>query len=207
MGSPLDDLRKISSQVEKTQKDNAKNLHAHRQLERDLLSEDSLDKQNKRKLESSAVVKRGERFKLFAILFSFVIAASLIFFFIKFVILGGSISSEKVGLVSDGLDTLDATSEEYTESTIFINGFVDKYNKTPAKTKIPWYSGVPAGKKLRFTEVLDKKLNLSGMDFRRIRHNKESGVFQAWYEDGEDAALVFNLIENDNFEYEIVKIF
>ncbi len=207
MGSPLDELRKVSTQVEKKKEENIKHVRQHKQLERDFLSKSTVEHKLEMHQKSKLLGKRSQKIKLGILITVFSIFGFIMYFTIRYIVLGQSLSMGKVGLVSDGFKILDATEPDYSIISSFIKNFTNSYKKNPSEVKSQWYHGLPEGKKIRYQKVLNKMIKIPGMDFKRIKFNKETGWFQVWYEAEDKASLTFNLVYDENYELKIVKIY
>jgi len=206
MGSPLDDLRNISNQVNRKKVESERNIKTIQKKERETLSKKSLDHQHQRKELSKDALKQAKKMKtgVMAILISVVIC--ILFFIIQYVYSSMNVSTGPVALMSDNFIILESGDERYPKLFSFTTKIIKAVNNASKIKADQWYKGLPLQKIERFQKTLKKKISKSGMVIQKIRYNEENQIFEIQTESDNQEKLTLKIIYDTNNKLKIIKV-
>ena len=206
MSSPLDDLRKVSNQVAKKKNENLHNIRKKQELERLALSKETLGKKQKRESQTEQMAEKSKKIKQWILSACLLLLGIVMFFSVRFFFFGTQLSDKDVVLLSDGLTVLDTDNPEYNNISAFIKKWLSAYKADPAKTKIPWYHGIPGGRTSKYEEILTERLQ-NNPTFDKVRYNESTGLFQAVFNCRDGGKITFNIVYDEDDDLKIVKIY
>ena len=205
MGSPLDDLRKISNQVEKKRSETAKELAVKNQTAKEELARVTREQRLERQREEALAGKRSEKLKFFLIIAGFSTAALLIFLLVYFMFFGGGDVAGNIQLVSDGFSEMPPNDPQYPEVTAFALKVVERDDHDESET--PWYHALPASGRERFGNILRRKK--SDAVFKPVQASKdeETGCFHVFLRSDIGTSLVINIVSGENGKLAVTRIY
>jgi len=205
MGSPLDDLRKVTNQVNRKKIESERNMQTIQKNERDKLSRKSFDQQQKRKEEAEEVAKRTKKIKNRVMLALASLVICILFFVSLYVHSTLTDSNGPVELISDNSKIYD-NGTNYTEIVSFTQGVTEQENSDKnLTTKSQWYKGLSADKIAKFKDTIKRKTSTSDMTTKEVKYDEDKEVFEV-HSESEDSELIIRIICDENNNFKIIKV-
>ena len=206
MGSPLDDLRNISKQINAKKAETERNLKVAHQKERKNLSQKSFDQQQERKQAAHATAEKSKKIKITILSIFIAVLSVILLCIIRFVCFPKEPPAPPVTLLSDNFTALKHTEPDYKSIKTFTKEIISTVkNGEPIKDS-KWYKGLTSGKRELYIQKLKDAVKLPGLTFTGAEYNKDSGIFKALFKSGDDTSLTVKLVFDKNYKFHIVKI-
>ena len=206
MGSPLDDLRNISKQINAKKAETEHNLKVAKQKERKDLSQKSLDKQQERQESAVVAAEKSKKIKIIILSVFITVLSVILLCIIRFVCFPKELPAPPVTLVSYNFTNLKQGEPDYKSIETFTEEITSAVKKgTPIKAS-KWYSGLSAEKRELYSRKLKEDVKLPGLKFIGAAYNKKSGIFKALYKSDDETSLIMKLVYDKNYKFHVVKI-
>jgi hypothetical protein len=208
MSSPLDDLRKISNQVNRKKIESEKSMKHIQKKERDKLSQKSFDQQKKREEEAGEVAKKTKKIKnrIMMALASLIILS--LFMVSIYVHSSLTDSGGPVELISDNSNIYDDQSN-YAKIIAFTENITTQTAPlTSADKEIKlsrWYEGLSQDKIKTFKKTIQRKTS-SELKTKEVKYDEEKEVFEVHSQAGDDTELVIRVICDEDDHFKIIKV-
>lgn len=206
MGSPLDDLRNISKQINAKKIETEKNLEAMKREERNSLSEKSLYQQHKREHSSDALAKKSDKIKIIILTIVISITSIILCVIAYKVIFQKKNSTAHVILVSDNLTDIKPGTPTYIEIKEFLKDLINTVSKGKKIKADKWYQALPPNKRKIYQKILEDAIKDNVLTFTWAKENKELGIFTVRYKSDKDIEVSLKLVYDKDYKLKIVKI-
>ena len=204
MGSPLDDLRNISRQVEKKRSETAKELAVKKQAAKKELARVTREKRVERELEEAHAVERSAKLKILALAGGFIIVAVLVFSIVYILFFSAGQQEKNVYLVSDGFSGISPASPQFQQVSAFVSSLISGMKQEDFD--FPWYHAVPEKRRERCISIFREKIG-AGLKIDHITMDNNTDCYHVYLKGPEDDSVVMNLIEDDSGNLEVTRIY
>ncbi|NOY74913.1 MAG: hypothetical protein GXP32_03875 [Kiritimatiellaeota bacterium] len=207
MTSPLDDLRNTTKSIQQKQEKNLKQTQRQRLEQQELLAKSSDERQQQIRADAKALANKSKKMKIIVMSIVVALLCALFAFFVRVFVSGNRVSSRKTDLASSGEFDLDANDNEYVPLKKFITKTIADFKKNKDAASIRWYSTLPAGRRERYAKTMrDLELDDSWSVYE-IRKDPKRERFSIHCRKDKKRSIFFEVVYNDDMEFEIVKVY
>jgi hypothetical protein len=206
MGSPLDDLRNMSNQINRKKAESEEKTKIMQKQEREQLSRKSLDQQQQRKELSKKTAKQAKKMKTGVVVTLASVIIFLLFFIIQYIYSSMTASSGPVTLLSDNFTPLSNSDERYPELFSFARKVIISAGEGSDIKADRWYKALSSKKQERFENTLKQKAAAPEMIIQDIKYNDKSEIFEVQGMGSDKTELTLDIIYDMNNKLKIVKV-
>jgi len=207
MGSPLDDLRKLTNELEKKKEENLKHEIEVSVKERATLSQQTLEKKLERAQTAAAAKKDAKKSRsrkiIISLSFVLLMTAASITLYIHYT---DSMNKLNVLLADKNFAPLKASNEYHSLLKETFSPIINAYCKKSEHPDIRWYPSMPESKKTNYSLLLESKLPGKAYYLKEILLNEKNHHYRLIFKNMQQDLIVLEVIMNNDDLPEVVKV-